>query len=94
MTPRFADKRTQAFANGEHVAAFSGIRRTAERRLAYLLSAVSLEDIRAIPAHKLHKLSGDRQGQWAIWINEQYRLCFEWDADEKMATNIEITDYH
>lgn len=94
MAPRYADKRTLALANGEFVPAFSGFRKTAERRLAYLESAASLEDIRAIPAHKLHKLHGDREGQWAVWVNDQYRICFDWDDTEHKAINIEIVDYH
>lgn len=45
-----------------------------------------------IPSNHLKKLSGDRKDEYAIWINRQYRICFEWrDGD---ALEVEIIDYH
>lgn len=46
----------------------------------------------ATPSNHLEALSGDRQGQYSIWINQQYRICFAWhDGD---AWDVEIVDYH
>ena len=68
------------------------VQRTALRRLVYLHSAKDLDDLRSPPSNQLEKLSGDRQGQFSIRINSQWRLCFEWhDGD---AYNVEIVDYH
>ena len=40
----------------------------------------------------LHKLKGNRQGQWAMTVNRRWRICFEFkDGD---AFNVEIVDYH
>lgn len=50
-----------------------------------------LDDLRNNPGARLHRLKGDRAGQWAIAINEQYRLVFDWNEGP---TNVEITDYH
>jgi len=64
----------------------------ARRRLAFLAAAQSLDDLRAWRGLNLHVLTGDRRGQHAIRINDQYRICFYWiktDADD-----VEITDYH
>jgi proteic killer suppression protein len=48
--------------------------------------------MRIPPGNRLHALHGDRQGQHAISINDQYRICFAWrDGD---AYDVEITDYH
>lgn len=44
------------------------------------------------PSNHFEKLQGDRQGQYSIRINNQYRVCFEWDGSK--AVNIEIVDYH
>jgi len=38
------------------------------------------------------KLSGDREGQHSIRINDQWRICFRWEEDN--AYDVEITDYH
>ena len=60
-------------------------------RLDRLDAATSLEDL-AIPGHRLKRLAGDREGQYSIRINDQYRVCFEWkDGD---ATKVEVVDYH
>jgi proteic killer suppression protein len=55
-------------------------------------NSMSLNDLRIPPANRLEKLKGDREGQYSIRINRQWRICFEWhDGD---AYNVEITDYH
>ena len=66
--------------------------RAATRKLEYLDSAVSLDDLRSPPRNRLERLKGDRQGQWSIRINDQYRICFRWsDAGPE---SVEIVDYH
>lgn len=68
------------------------IQQVALRKLRMLNNAVSLDDLRAPPANHLEKLSGDRNGQHSIRINDQWRICFEWrDTD---AYQVEIVDYH
>lgn len=54
--------------------------------------ATSLNDLRIPPANRLEQLSGDRSGQYSIRINDQWRICFEWDDGN--AYNVEIVDYH
>ena len=61
-------------------------------RLIWLDSATSLEDLRALRGNRLEALSGSRRGQFSIRINDQYRICFNWQA--KGPTDVEITDYH
>lgn len=64
----------------------------ARRKLVMLDAVVSLQDLRVPPGNRLEKLSGDREGQHSIRINDQLRICFEWhDGD---AYRVEITDYH
>jgi toxin HigB-1 len=64
----------------------------ARRKLDYIHSATGLEDLRMPPGNRLHKLGGDRDGQHAIRINDQYRVCFRWTAQGAAA--VEIVDYH
>lgn len=65
---------------------------SAERRLRALANAVELKDLRSPPGNRLEKLSGDRQGQYSIRINEQWRVCFRWT--DRGAEDVEIVDYH
>jgi proteic killer suppression protein len=49
-------------------------------------------DLKKPPNNKLHALKDDRAGQHAIYINDQYRVCFTWT--ESGAEDVEIVDYH
>jgi proteic killer suppression protein len=51
-----------------------------------------MEDLRALRGNRLEALSGDRKGQFSIRINDQYRICFNWEA--KGPSDVEITDHH
>jgi proteic killer suppression protein len=66
--------------------------RVTRRKLAILDGALALGDLRVPPANRLEKLQGDRQGQYSIRINDQYRICFDWRGSD--AYEVEITDYH
>jgi proteic killer suppression protein len=55
-------------------------------------NSIDLEDLRLPPANRLENLKEDREGQYSIRINEQWRICFEWSDGD--AYNVEITDYH
>jgi proteic killer suppression protein len=68
------------------------IQRVARRKLLILDAAEALQDLRVPPSNRLEKLSGDRQGQHSIRINDQWRVCFEWYEGD--AYNVEIVDYH
>lgn len=54
--------------------------------------AITLQDLRVPPANHLEKLSGDRANQYSIRINNQWRICFEWDKGD--VYEVEIVDYH
>ena len=64
----------------------------AARKLDLLDSAESLNDLRIPPGNRLEALKGEREGQYSIRINEQYRICFFWTNTG--AEEVEITDYH
>ena len=55
-------------------------------------AATQLEDLGLPLSNRLEALKGERKGQWSIRINDQWRICFEWDAGD--AQNVEIVDYH
>ena len=66
--------------------------RRATRRLEYIDLAFCLDDLKVPPSNRLHALKGDRQGQYAISINDQWRICFRFQDGD--AYDVEITDYH
>ena len=65
----FADKNTETVWLDRRVRRFQGIQAQAKRRLNVLNAAATLDDLRNNPGARLHRLRGDRAGQWAIAIN-------------------------
>ena len=92
MIKSYRDKKTQAFADGDFVKDFQGFTRQAEKRLEILDAAINLNVLAVLPSNRFEALGGDRQGQYSIRINKQWRICFEWPDDGP--ENAEITDYH
>ncbi|MCL2233991.1 MAG: type II toxin-antitoxin system RelE/ParE family toxin [Treponema sp.] len=69
-----------------------GILKSAIIRLAMLNRSGKLDDLKIPPSNHLEKLSGDREGQYSIRINDKYRVCFKWQKNN--ACDVEIVDYH
>ena len=93
MIKTFACKETEKLFNRQFSSKLpQSIHRVARRRLDILAAAEQLQDLRIPPSNRLEKLSGDRRGQYSIRINDQWRICFEWQSGD--AYQVEITDYH
>jgi toxin HigB-1 len=94
MIISFACKKTETIFLGTVSKKLPGdIQRTALRKLLIIEAAISIEDLRIPPGNRLEKLSGDRDGQYSIRINDRWRICFNW-TDEGNAQDVEIVDYH
>ncbi len=94
MIVSYRDKRTTDFAVGKRVKAFSGIERAARLKLDRLEAAVALKDLAALPGNRLERMKGNRQGQYSIRVNDQWRICFEWTEGAPGPSRVEIVDYH
>lgn len=92
MIRSFKDEDTETLFRLGRVRRFINIERPALRKLKQLDLARHLEDLRAPPANRLEKLSGNRVGQWSVRINDQFRICFRWVGGA--AEDVEIVDYH
>jgi proteic killer suppression protein len=89
----FADKHTrELFITGKSRRIQTDLLRRVVRRLEYIDLATSLDDLKVPPSNRLHALKGDREGQYAISINDQWRICFRFQDGD--AYDVEITDYH
>jgi proteic killer suppression protein len=93
MIKTFADKRTaELFVKGRARGFPTDVARRAVRKLEYVDLATRLDDLKTPPGNRLHALRGDRQGQHAIAVNAQWRVCFRFvDGD---AYDVEVCDYH
>lgn len=91
MIRNFKDKHAEALYNRQFVKRFSGIERQALKRLRILNDAHTLQDLVALPSNRFEALRGDRQGQYSIRVNAQWRICFRWDGGPY---DVEIVDYH
>ena len=94
MIVGYRDRRTARFADGGAVREFSDLLGQAEIRLNRLEAATSLKDLAVLPGNRLEALKGNRQGQYSIRINDQWRIRFEWPDGSPGPVNVEIVDYH
>ncbi|QDZ40188.1 type II toxin-antitoxin system RelE/ParE family toxin [Euhalothece natronophila Z-M001] len=93
MIRNFKDKETEKIFNRRKSRKLpSEIQQVALRKLRMLNRAETLQDLRVPPANRLERLTGDRQNQYSIRVNNQWRICFKWE--EGNAIDVEIVDYH
>lgn len=92
MIQSFRDKDTQALYEGGSPRRFRSFAAVAERKLAQLDAAQTLDFLRAPPGNRLEALKGNRSGQHSIRINDQWRICFVWTHSGP--AEVEIVDYH
>lgn len=93
MIRSWGNSATRRFAEEGKAAKFRGLDADAAiELLAALDAANSLSDLSPLKSVGLHKLQGDRQGQWAITVNGPWRICFEFRQGD--ALEVEIVDYH
>jgi len=88
----FKCKDTLALYEGKSPRRFRSLATVAERKLAQLEAAQTLDFLKAPPGNHLEALKGDRKGQHNIRINDQWRICFAWT--EVGPADVEIVDYH
>jgi toxin HigB-1 len=95
MILSFSDGETQKVWSGQRSRRLPGdIQEPALRKLRILNAAKQLADLRVPPGNRLEALRGSRKGQWSIRINDQWRVCFRWSANQGGPSDVEIVDYH
>ena len=93
MIISFKDKETEKIWRQEYSKKLPvDIQRIGLRKLIIINRAKGLNDLKIPPGNKLEKLEGDRENQYSIRINDQWRICFYWEHGT--ASSVEMTDYH
>lgn len=93
MIQSFADRETELIYNQEFSRRLlNTIQKVALRKLMMIDNAKTLDDLRIPPNNRLEQLHGDREGQFSIRINDQWRICFT--ITDGHFYNVEIVDYH
>ena len=93
MIKTFADKKTEKLFRRTFSRKLpQNIQPAARMKLEILDPTEVLQDLRIPPGNRLEKLSGIREGQHSIRINDQWRICFKWSGNK--AKDVEIVDYH
>ena len=93
MIVSFGSKETRKIWDGERIKGLTtDLQEIARRKMRMLNNSQSIIDLKIPPSNRLEKLKGDREGEYSIRINEQWRLCFIWH--EGNAFDVEIVDYH
>jgi proteic killer suppression protein len=93
MIRSWANRSSQRFYEQGKSSRFRGLDvEMANELLAVLNAATSLNDLSPLKSVGLHKLTGDRKGQWAMTVNGPWRICFEFRKGD--AYNVDVVDYH
>lgn len=97
MIQSFKNTGTEDIFNGENTKEArklcpTSLLKVAARKLDQIDSVVALSELKIPPGNKLEALFGDREGQYSIRINDQYRICFVWT--NLGPDQVEIVDYH
>lgn len=93
MIRSWRNSATRKVWDGEQPNQFRGLDFEAAIDLLVALNvAKSLNDLSPLRSVGLHKLKGDRRNQWAMTVNERWRICFEFQKGD--AHEVEIVDYH
>ena len=97
MIRSFGDRATEDIFNGAEtrrarLACPPVLWRATRRKLTQLNRVRDLRELAMPPGNRLERLSGDRNGQHSIRVNEQYRVCFRWEDGH--ADEVEIADDH
>ncbi len=93
MIESFRDERTRQIYDGEKVSRLDqDLARKARRRLELLHAATRLEDLYFPPSNRFHVLAGYHPARYAIRIDRQWRISFEWSDGN--AQDVWFEDYH
>ena len=93
MIQNFADSETEIIWSGRRSRKLPpDIQSVSLRKLRMLNQARVLQDMKVPPGNCLEALKGNREGQYSIRINKQWRICFVWK--EGGPSDVEIVDYH
>ena len=93
MIKTFADKRTQDLYLTGHAKRYPpDVARRAARKLEYVDLATRLDDLKVPPGNRLHRVESEREGQYAIASDDQWRICFRFEDGD--AYDVEVCDYH
>ena len=64
------------------------------KMLAFLDDMQDVEELRALPAWKVHTLTGDRKGTWSLSVTRNRRMTFCIDTAEREIVDLNLEDYH
>ncbi|HEY0997313.1 MAG TPA: type II toxin-antitoxin system RelE/ParE family toxin [Gemmatimonadaceae bacterium] len=93
MIKTFADRQTEKlFRTGKAKKVPADVARRALRKLEAVDAALQVSDLKVPPGNRLHALKGNRAGQHAIAVNDQWRICFRFEGGD--AYDVEFCDYH
>jgi proteic killer suppression protein len=89
----FADKETESLWQGKFSKKLPPeLQRKAQGKLGMLNNIKDIKELKIPPSNKLHGSEGDRKGQFAISINDQWRICFSFKNGDVF--DVEIVNYH
>ncbi|MBF0289345.1 MAG: type II toxin-antitoxin system RelE/ParE family toxin [SAR324 cluster bacterium] len=92
MIESFQCKETKKIWNKQRSKKFpQNIQQRVLEKMQRIDSAERVEDFYFPPSNQFEALTGNRKGQYSVRVNQQWRLCFNFDGNIQ---NLELVDYH
>jgi len=89
----FADRQTQQlYLTGKARRVLPDVAKRAGRKMEQVNAAARIEDLKVPSGNRLHSLAGERERQFSISVNDQWRICFRFEDGD--AFDVEFCDYH
>lgn len=62
------------------------------RRILQALEAAPTPEAMNLPGFKFHSLTGNRKGEYSVWVTGNYRITFSFEGED--VVNVDLEDYH
>jgi proteic killer suppression protein len=92
MIRRFRHRGLERFFRSSDTSSINAQQAARLRRLLTSLNVSAGPAGMNLPGYRLHRLRGDREGQWAVSVSGNWRLVFRFDGED--ATDVDLVDYH
>ena len=94
MIKSFKNAKTRKVFETGLIKGFKGLEPNKARIVLDILAASNnIPELPKLARFRLHKLSGNREGQWSLTVNLPWVVCFKPDNNGGWQ-NVEIVDYH
>ncbi len=62
--------------------------------MAFLIDIEDIDEVMDLQKYKPHRLTGGRSGTYSLHVTANWRITFNYDADDNELYDVDYEDYH